>query len=157
MMSHDKTNHKNANAVLALPRRDPRSIRSAGQAKLILKELPELIQVAIDGPNMLTTRPFGEMMAEELGAVLIDAGKFYRSFAKSCLDTGISLRDEHRFEEHCKKASLGVSFRQAGERFKEALALVNNELFGDEDLEGVPLDWLRFAGTATHRNVGTSN
>jgi len=151
MMSHDKTNRKNANSVLALPRLDPSSIRSAGQAKVILKELPEFIQVAIDGPNRSTRRPFGEMMAQELGAVLIDAGKFYRSFAKSCLVAGVASDDEHGFEEHCKNASLGVSFRHAAERFKEALPLVNGAVFSDEELEGVPLDFLRTPGTSTHR------
>jgi cytidylate kinase len=152
MMSHDNTNRTNANAAFTLSRRDPSSIRSAGQAKEILKGLPERIQVVIDGAGT-TRRPLGEMMAQELGAVLIDTGKFYRAFAKSCLNAGVALDDEHAFEDRCKNARLDVSVREAWGRFKEALPLVNGELFGDKELEGVSLDTLRTPGTSTHRKV----
>lgn len=151
-MSRDNTNQANAIAANSLPRRDPSTIRKAGQAKEILKGLPELIQIVIDGPNSFTKRPLGEMMAQELGALLIDGDKFDRCFAKSCLKAGVALDDVKGVEEYCRNAKLGLSFRQAEEGYKEALPVVNDAPFIDEGLESIRSDKLTTPYNATHRN-----
>ena len=116
-----------------------------------LGELPPLMQVAIDGGSHITRRPIGELVAQSLGALLVDTGRFYRSLTMSCLEAGIDLDDAEAVGEHCGKARLNVWVRRENEPFDEAYAFVNGDLFNKEELAGVWADTWKIARAPSAR------
>jgi len=107
-----------------------------------LQQLPALLQVAIDGQSSITRRLVGGCLAQSLGAVLVDTERFYRSFMKSCLESGVALADAVGVEEHCGHARLDVWVRRGTDPFDEASVFVNGDLFTKEELASIPADKL---------------
>ena len=104
---------------------------------LTLPSLPSDMVVTIDGTSTLTRRPIGELVAQALGAVLVDSGRFYRSLTMSCIEAGVDLEDWRAVSEHCEKARLDVWVRKEGGLFEEALVFVNGDLFNKSELAAV--------------------
>src|SRR5229473_2223604 len=112
----------------------PSPSEAEGQAKVNLSILPPEMVVAIDGVSTITRKPVGELVAQALGAVLVDSGRFYRSLTKSCQEAGINLEDFWGVAAYCRKARLDVWVRREGGSVEEALVFVNGDLFDNDEL-----------------------
>ena len=116
-----------------------------------LRELPPQMQVAMDGGSHITRRPIGELVAQSLGALLVDTGRFYRSLTISCLEAGIDLDDAEAVGEYCAKAQLNVWVHRENEPFDEAFVFVNGDLFNKDELAGVCADTWKIARAPSAR------
>jgi cytidylate kinase len=88
-------------------------------------ELPSDMVVAIDGWAQSGKNTVGELLADSIGGVLVDSGRFYRALTKACMESSIDLEDKKAVAEFCKRASLGVKMTPDGGRVAEAQVSVN--------------------------------
>ena len=126
------------------------------QTTVDLSMLPPEMVVAIDGVSTITRKPIGELVAQALGAVLADSGRFYRSLTKSCLEASLDLTDFTAVSRHCQEARLDVWVRPTGGPVDEALVFVNGDLFNHDELAAVHADTVKVAVTpgARHQVMG---
>src|SRR4051794_5835789 len=71
-------------------------------------KLPTQMIVAIDGWAQSGKNTAGELVAEAIGAVLLDSGRLYRAITKACLDAGIDLNSSKAIGQFCEKITLEV-------------------------------------------------
>jgi cytidylate kinase len=116
---------------------NPMRDRQTHQPTVDLRQFPRLMQVAIEGRPTITKRTVGEVLAEKLGAVLVDTERFYASFTKSCRKAGVDLGDVDALGDYCGKARVDVCVRRENPRFVEALIFLNGDLFNDAELASV--------------------
>ncbi len=102
--------------------------------KLPFPELPTKMRVVIEGASDASRRPIAEKVAQALGAVLIDAGRYLRSLKLSCVEAGISSEDRDAVAMHCASVRIDVWMRNQGGSFIEPLCFVNSNLFTESEL-----------------------
>ena len=102
--------------------------------KLPFPELPTKMRVVIEGASDASRRPIAEKVAQALGAVLIDAGRYLRSLKLSCVEAGADLKDREAVVMHCAGVNIDVWVRNQGGLFDEALCFVNSDLFTASEL-----------------------
>ncbi len=108
--------------------------------KLPTQDLPLKMLVAIDGWAHSGKNTTGELVAEAIGGVLVDSGRFYRAFTRACVDAGIDLDNEHAVACFCWAAALDVRLRKEGGRVAEAQVCINGNWYSKEELKGVGTD-----------------
>src|SRR5438876_2377342 len=79
-----------------------------GAKGLAFPALPNKMIIAIDGWAQTGKNTSGELVAEHLGAVLVDSGRFYRALTKACLDSQENLGDGEAVAAWCKDVALDV-------------------------------------------------
>src|SRR5262249_35182193 len=97
-------------------------------------ELPAQMLIAIDGWAQTGKNSAGEIVAEQLGAVLVDSGRFYRAVAKACLGDNVNISNPATVEGWCRGVALDVRLARDGCRVEEAHVAVNGSWFGKEEL-----------------------
>jgi len=128
------------------------SSKSQQHAGPTMPKFPQDIVVAIDGNSAVTRRPIGELVAQSLGAILIDSGRYYRSLAKSCLEAAVNLGDLEAVIAHCSGARLDVWIRRGHKPYAEALLFVNGDLFDEGELAPIRNDARKVARTTAARD-----
>src|SRR5204862_7993045 len=88
-------------------------------------ELPAKMVVAIDGWEQTGKNTSGELVAEHLGAGLVDSGRFYRAMTMACLDSKVNLSDSAAVAAWCKDVALDVRLAREGGGVEEAQVAVN--------------------------------
>jgi cytidylate kinase len=116
-------------------------------------ELPSKMVVAIDGWAQSGKNTTGELVAESLGAVLVDSGRFYRAFTKACLDAGIHLEDDDAVAEFCWKSTLDIRLGRGRGRAQEAEVSVNGHWFTQPELNSVGNETSKVAGVFEVRQI----
>jgi len=102
-----------------------------------LDRLPADLVVTIDGQARTGKNTAGELLARELGGLLVDSGRFYRSVTQAAMVAEVDLDDRNAVESFCAGASLDAVIRPNERGVLEALATVNSGLFTDATLVSV--------------------
>jgi cytidylate kinase len=98
-------------------------------------ELPAKMIVAIDGWAQTGKNTSGELVAEHLGAVLVDSGRFYRALTKGCLESKVNLSNPEAVTAWCRDTALDVRLAPEGGKVQEAQVAVNGRWFSKEELK----------------------
>lgn len=96
--------------------------------------LPTKMLVAIDGRAQSGKNTVGALVAEELDAVLVDSGRFYRALTMACLETGVNLSVAPDVTRFCCSALIEVRFSKESRRVAEAQVAVNGRWFTEVEL-----------------------
>lgn len=97
-------------------------------------QLPRRMIVAIDGWAQTGKNTTGELVADSIGGVLVDSGRFYRGITKACMEAGVNLRSKEEIAKFCRGVTLDVCFGIEGGKVAEAQVSVNGRKFSKEDL-----------------------
>ncbi len=109
-------------------------------SRLLREHSPKEMVVAIDGWAQSGKNTIGSMVAEELDAVLIDSGRFYRALTKACLEAGVELGDQSVVTQFCCSAFIEVRFRKESGLSPEAQVSVNGRWFTPDELNSVGVE-----------------
>ncbi len=123
---------------------------------LRLDAWPANLTIAIDGPARTGKNTAGELVAEAIGGVLVDSGRFYRALTKAVMGTGINLDVPAAVVEFCQQARLEARLAYDGGRVEEALVLVNGVCFDKTELNAVGAAAPKLAKLAAVRDVVNS-
>lgn len=110
-----------------------------------LTALPADFVVAIDGPARTGKNTAGALVAEAIGGVLVDSGRFYRALTKAALAARVNLDCPPAVADFCCRADLRAQPGFDGSLVQEALALVQGVCFPRADLEAVAAQTARLA------------
>ena len=122
--------------AMCLDARQPNGTRAQSGRKA-LDTLPEQMIVAIDGPARGGKNTAGDLVAEAIGGVLVDSGRFYRSSTAAALRAGINLDDAEAIGKFCDQALIYVRLDRDGGSIIEALVTVNGRCYGKAELNEV--------------------
>lgn len=100
----------------------------------IVAKLPTHMQVAINGGSNITRRPVASLIAEKLSAVLVDAGRFYRSIAVSCMREGVDMEATDQVVAHINQLKIKTEVSRSDHPFDEAFISIGGDVFSDEEL-----------------------
>jgi cytidylate kinase len=128
----------------------------AGKSALPFPELGERIVIAIDGWAQTGKNSAGEKVAEYLGGVLVDSGRFYRAITKACLDGGVTIGDADAVTAYVRKATLDVRLARVVGVVDEAQVAVNGCWFTKEELKPLGLQTSLVAAVPQVREVVNS-
>ena len=115
--------------------------------------------VAVDGWTGIPKTELGGRVAETLGGVLVDSGRFYRALSKACQDGGVDVADAAAVAAFCQGASLHIRFSREGWPVEQAQVAINGRWFLKSELADVaqptdrlpafaPLDGKGYCGSA---------
>lgn len=96
--------------------------------------LPQQMLVAIDGRAQSGKNTVGALVAEEIDAVLVDSGRFYRALTMACIATGVNLDVQTEVTRFCCSALIEVRFCKESGPVPEAQVAVNGRWFPKEEL-----------------------
>jgi cytidylate kinase len=116
----------------ALPENSLSLLRSV---KVPTQDLPAKMVVAIDGWAHSGKNTAGELVAEAIGGVLVDSGRFYRVLTKACLDAGVNLDDSAAVAEYCWSVPLDIRMRCEGGLVAEAQVAALGRWFTKDQLQ----------------------
>lgn len=102
--------------------------------------LPKKMLVAIDGRAQSGKNTVGALVAEELDAVLVDSGRFYRALTLACLETGMNLGAQSDVTRFCCSALIEVRFGKESGSVDEAQVAINGRWFTKEELNLVGVE-----------------
>ncbi|MSQ23701.1 MAG: (d)CMP kinase [Chloroflexi bacterium] len=108
-----------------------------------------LLVVAIDGPSGAGKTAAGALLAQRIGAVLVDTGVFYRALTVLAMQERVSPDDENRLVELVPRLSAAI--RLTAESSPSAEVLLDGRPFGD-DIFAPDVD-ARVSRVASHRAV----
>ncbi len=126
---------------------------NARVAHLNLPALPAQMVVAIDGPARTGKNTAGELVAEAIGGVLVDSGRFYRALTKAALLAGTDLDAPAAVAAFCTHARLEARLGHDGGRVEEALVLVNGVCFSKAELHEIGAVTPRLANVPQARDL----
>lgn len=128
----------------------------ARKSALPFPELPGAMIIAIDGWAQSGKNSTGEKVAEYLGGVLVDSGRFYRAITKACLDSGVDIGNGDEVVALVRKATLDVRMARTIGVVDEAQVAVNGHWFTKEELKPVGLQTSFVAAVPEVRDVVNS-
>ena len=102
-----------------------------------LDALPGQMIVTIDGPARSGKNTAGELVAEAIGGVLVDSGRFYRSLTAAVLRVGINLNDAEAVGQFCSQALIYVPLDRDGGSVIEAIVAVNGRWYSKAEVNAV--------------------
>lgn len=105
--------------------------------KIPTTELPANMVVAVDGWAHSGKNTTGELVAEAIGGVLVDSGRFYRALTKSCLDAGVNLDDASLVAQYCWSAPMDIRMRREGGLVDVAQVAIHGHWFTHNELKSV--------------------
>ena len=101
--------------------------------------LPTRMVVAIDGWAQSGKNTSGELVAEHIGGVLVDSGRFYRALTRGCMESNVDINNPKAVVAWCKGVAMDVRLAREGCRVDEAQVAVNSRWFTKEELKKVGL------------------
>lgn len=116
-------------------------------------ELPAKMLIAIDGWAQSGKNSAGEKVAEYLGGVLVDSGRFYRAITKACADSGVDIGNADAVTAYVRKATLDVRLARVVGAVDEAQVAVNGQWFTNEELKPLGLQTSLVAAVPEVRSV----
>lgn len=119
-------------------------------------ELPGRMLIAIDGWAQSGKNSAGEKVAEYLGGVLVDSGRFYRAITKACVDSGVTIGNTDAVAAWVSKATLDVRLARESGDVNEAQVAVNGQWFTKEELNPLGLQTSLVAAVPEVRNAVNS-
>lgn len=128
----------------------------AGKSALPFPDLGERMLIAIDGWAQTGKNSAGEKVAEYLGGVLVDSGRFYRALTKACLDGGVNIGDADAVAAWVRRTTLDVRLAREGGGVDEAQVAVNGQWFAKEALKPLGLQTSLVAAVPEARGVVNS-
>lgn len=102
-----------------------------------LDALPADMIITIDGPARTGKNTAGELVAEAIGGVLVDSGRFYRALTQAAVVAGINLDVPEAIVEFCQHARLEACLGRDGGLVEEALVTVNGTCFSKGELNQI--------------------
>src|ERR1043166_3099475 len=102
------------------------------------KPFPDLtakMVIAIDGWAQTGKNTSGALIAEHLGAVLVDSGRFYRAITRACLDGGVNLNNRAAIIAWCQGVAVDVRLAREDANVDEAQVAVNGRWFTQAELK----------------------
>lgn len=93
--------------------------------------------VTIDGQERTGKNKAGELLAQALGGLLVDWGRFYRSVTQAAWVAEVDWDDRNALESFCAGARLDAVIRPNDRGILEALATVNSGLVTDASMVSV--------------------
>jgi cytidylate kinase len=151
-MSQDKGRTK---AAQANERSDTAALPKAEKSPPF-PELPAKMLIAIDGWAQSGKNSAGEKVAEYLGGVLVDSGRFYRAITKACADSGVDIGNADAVTAYVRKATLDVRLERVAGVVDEAQVAVNGQWFTKEELKPLGLQTSLVAAVPVVRSVVNS-
>lgn len=124
--------------------------------KLPFPELPARMVIAIDGWAQTGKNSTGEKVAEYLGGVLVDSGRFYRAITKACRDSDVDMGNADAVSAWVKKVALDVRLARVVGVVEEAQVAVNGRWFTKEELKPLGLQTSLMAALPDVRAVVNS-
>jgi len=119
-------------------KKDPESPPAQNRA-LPFPDLAAKMLIAIDGWSQSGKNTTGALVAEYLGGVLVDSGRFYRAITLACLNAGVDIFDREAVTAWCKSAIIDTRLTQEGENVEEAQVSVNGQWYSKEALKNLGL------------------
>ena len=110
------------------------SLSGIYSAPISCQGLPSQMIVAIDGWAQSGKNTTGELVAEAIGGVLVDSGRFYRAFTKAYLDSDGDLEDSQWILKFCRDASFEIHLAKEGGKVSEAQVGVNGKFYSKTQL-----------------------
>lgn len=146
-MEMDRKNRHAANPPGKSPSGEPTESTSLPAIeKSPYPELPSHLVIAIDGWAQSGKNSAGEKVAEFLGGVLVDSGRFYRAITKACLNSDVDLADTAAVVAWLQRACLDVRLAREIGGVTEAQVAVNGHWFTKEELKPIGLQTSLIAG-----------
>ncbi len=81
-------------------------------AKVLRKDLSEILNIALDGPAGSGKSTVAKVLAKDYNILYLDTGAMYRACALNALRSGISPKDEEKVGEMLKSLDLKVEYRE---------------------------------------------
>lgn len=124
--------------------------------RLPFPDVPAMMVIAIDGWAQTGKNSAGEKVAEYLGGVLVDSGRFYRAITKACRNSGVDIGNADAVATFARKATFDVRLAREVGVVNEAQVAVNGRWFTKEELIPLGLQTSLVAGVLQVREVVNS-
>jgi cytidylate kinase len=121
--------------------------------RLSLDALPANLTIAIDGPARTGKNTAGELVAEAIGGVLVDSGRFYRALTQAAVVAGINLDVPAAIAQFCRQVRLEAHLDYDGGQVREAVVSVNGVCFGKQELNAIGADAPKLGKLAPVRDM----
>ena len=126
-------NGRRAIKLPALTNEEPKASASPSE-NLPFPDVPDKLVIAIDGWAQTGKNTTGALVAEYLGGVLVDSGRFYRALTLGCMEAGLQPFDQPAVAEWCKLAVIDVRLAKEDGTVPEAQVAVNGRCFTKAEL-----------------------
>jgi cytidylate kinase len=113
--------------------------KSQAGEKLPFPDVPATMVIAIDGWAQTGKNTTGALVAQYLGGVLVDSGRFYRAVTRACIEAGLNIHDHDAVTSWLKSATVDVHLARDGGDVSEAQVAINGKRFIKEDLKDLGL------------------
>jgi cytidylate kinase len=144
---------KSAARTKALPKQQAETFSELEPLPPAFNQLPAKLIVAIDGWAQSGKNTAGELVAKQIGGVLVDSGRFYRALTKASLDAGYDLRDSQIITSFCRTANLAIRLVREGGKVAEVAVSVNGHCYTKEELNRVGLETSQVARIREVRDI----
>lgn len=121
--------------------------------ELPFPDLGERMVVAIDGWAQTGKNTVGALVAEYLGGVLVDSGRFYRALTLACVQAGVDIRNPEAVTSWLKTTTVDVRLGREGAKVEEAQVAVNGKWFTKEELRDLGLQVSAIAAVPAVREL----
>ena len=158
-MTMNQTTTETGDLRLRPPAVTPPSERKLLQAPTLpacppwLRSLPADFVVTIDGPARTGKNTAGALVAEAIGGVLVDSGRFYRALTKAALVSGVNLDWPLAVTDFCAQVDLQAQSGFDGSLVEEALAVVQGICFPRATLEPIAAQTAKLAQVPAAREL----
>ncbi len=104
-----------------------------------LHVLPPNLVVAIDGTAQSGKNTIGEIVAQSIGGVLVDADRIFRAFILACIEASVPLNRPDEIKEFLDGITLMIRRGWDGGKVKETIPFIEGKFYSKEELKAVSL------------------
>lgn len=122
-----------------------------------LHVLPPNLVVAIDGTAQSEKNTIGEIVAQSIGGMLVDADRIFRAFVMACIEASVPLNNPEAIKDFLNGVTLMIRRGWDGGKVKEAIPFIEGKFYSKEELKSVSLSaWRAEKSPEVHAAVVTA-
>jgi cytidylate kinase len=104
-----------------------------------LHALPSNLVIAIDGTAQSGKNTIGEIVAQSIGAMLVDTDRIFRALIRACLEASLPLHKPEAIKGYLNGVALMIRRGWDGGKVKEAIPFIEGKFYSKEELKAVSL------------------
>lgn len=138
-MEMDRNGRRSSENLLSKSGNPTENPKSPPTERLPFPDVPATMVVAIDGWAQTGKNTTGALVAEYLGGVLVDSGRFYRAVTLACIEASVDIYNREAVTGWLKTVTVDVRLARESEKVEEAQVAVNGKWFTKEELKDLGL------------------
>lgn len=123
------------------------------EQKLPFPDVPATMVIAIDGWAQTGKNTTGALVAEYLGGVLVDSGRFYRAATLACIEANVDIYNRDAVTGWLKTVTVDVRLAREDGKVDEAQVAMNGKWFTKEELKDLGLQVSAVAAVPAAREM----